>query len=274
MADMEVGVMMSVGWTMDQLREIRELGFSNVQIAAPPEEVLSDPDRRRALIDEIQSVGIEVTTVFVAFAGESYADIPTVKETVGYLNPSTREARIQKTELISNFAKDLGVDKIAAHVGFVPEEEDDPGYKPMIEAMRRVADYAAGNGQAFSLETGQETGPALLRFLEDLDRDNVKVNFDPANMVLYGSGDPIEALGLLGKHVVSTHAKDGKGPTQEGQLGTEFQLGKGDVGMDRYVAKLKEVGYTGPITMEREIADWRQKVADLVEGKKLLESLI
>jgi len=274
MADLEVGVMMSVGWTMSQLQEIRDLGFTNVQIAAPSEEALGDPSQRQALVDGIRSAGIEVTTVFVGFAGESYADIPTVKETVGYLNPSTREERIRKTELISDFAADLGVDKIAAHVGFVPEEPGDPAYGPMLEAVRRVADYADGNGQVFSLETGQETGPALLAFLKDLDRANVKVNFDPANMILYGSGEPIEALGLLGEHVVSTHAKDGKGPDQEGSLGTEFPLGQGDVGMDRYVAKLKEVGYTGPITMEREIADWGQKVADLVEGKKLLESLV
>ena len=93
-------------------------------------------------------------------------------------------------------------------------------------------------------------------------------------MILYGSGEPIEALGLLSEHVVSTHAKDGKGPTQKGKLGTEYPLGRGNVGMDRYVAKLKEIGYDGPITMEREIPDWEQKVADLVGGKELLEGLI
>jgi len=274
MADMAIGVMMSVGWTLDQLRQVRDLGFTNVQIAAPPEDVLEDQGQRQALIDGIRSIGIEVTTVFAGFSGESYADIPTVKETVGYLNPKTRDARVRKTELISDFAKALGVDKVAAHVGFVPEEPDDPAYAPMAETVGRVADYCRQNGQIFALETGQETGPALLHFLKDLGRDNVKVNFDPANMILYGSGEPIEALGLLGDEVVSTHAKDGKWPTEEGKLGAEHPLGQGDVGMDRYVTKLKEIGYTGPITMEREIPNWDQKVKDLVEAKKLLESLI
>ena len=274
MAEMAIGVMMSVGWTLDQLRQILDLGFTNVQIAAPPEDVLEDQGQRQALIEGIRSIGIEVTTVFVGFSGESYADIPTVKETVGYLNPATRDARVRKTELISDFAKALGVDKVAAHVGFVPEDPGDPAYAPMAETVGRVADYCRQNGQIFSLETGQETGPALLHFLTDLGRDNVKVNFDPANMILYGSGEPIEALGLLGDHVVSTHAKDGKWPTEEGALGSEYPLGQGDVGMDRYVAKLKEIGYTGPITMEREIPDWDRKVNDLVEAKKLLESLI
>ncbi|MDA0748271.1 MAG: sugar phosphate isomerase/epimerase, partial [bacterium] len=219
------------------------------------------------------ATGIEITTVFVGFAGESYADIPTVVETVGYLNPATREERVKKTERISDFARDLGVNKVAAHVGFVPEEPNDPNHEPMVESVGRVADYCAKNAQLFSLETGQETAPALLHFLQILKRDNVKVNFDPANMILYGSGEPIEALGIVADHVISVHAKDGTWPTAEGQLGTEYPLGQGDVGMDRFVAKLKEIGYRGPLTIEREISDWGQKVKDLVAAKKLLESL-
>jgi sugar phosphate isomerase/epimerase len=273
MASLEVGVMMSVGWTMEQIHQIRDLGFTNVQIAAPPEEVLEDHSKRRELIDGLTASGVEVTTVFVGFAGESYADIPTVVETVGYLNPDTRSERVRKTERISDFAKELGVNKVAAHVGFVPEDAEDPAHQPMVDAVGSVADHCNANGQAFSLETGQETASALLHFLQTLGRDNVKVNFDPANMVLYGSGEPIEALGIVADHVISVHAKDGKWPTASGQLGTEFPLGQGDVGMDNFVAKLKEIGYTGPLTMEREIPDWTQKVKDLVAGKALLNSL-
>jgi sugar phosphate isomerase/epimerase len=270
---MEVGVMMSVGWTVEQLQQIRDLGFTNVQMAAPSEEVLQDPAASQTLISHIQSVGIDVTAVFATFSGESYADIPTVKETVGYLNEDTREERLALTEMISDFAKSLGVDEVAAHVGFVPEESDDPAYRPMVEAVGRLADYCAKNGQVYALETGQESAPALLSFLEDLGRDNVKVNFDPANMILYGSGEPIGALKVVADHVVSVHAKDGKWPTGEGQLGTEYRLGEGDVGIDRFVATLKDIGYGGPLTIEREIPDWDQKVKDLVEAKKLLEGL-
>ncbi len=274
MGNMEVGVMMSVGWRLDQLKQVRDLGFTNVQIAAPPEDVLQDQAKRQALINDLKAVGIDITTLFVGFSGESYADIPTVVETVGYLNPATRDERVKKTGLISDFAKALGVDKVAAHVGFVPEASDDPDYPPMVDTVGRVADHCGQNGQMFSLETGQETAPALLSFLKDLNRDNVKVNFDPANMILYGSGEPIEALGIVGEYVVSAHAKDGKWPTRSGQLGTEYPLGQGDVGIDRFVAKLKEIGYDGPITIEREIPDWEQKMNDLVEARKLLERLI
>ena len=144
----------------------------------------------------------------------------------------------------------------------------------MVEAVGRLADHCKKNGQVFALETGQESAPALLSFLGDLGRDNVKVNFDPANMILYGSGEPVEALGIVADHVVSVHAKDGKWPTQEGKLGTEFRLGEGDVGIDRFVATLKEIGYDGALTIEREIPDWGQKVSDLVEAKKLLVGLV
>jgi sugar phosphate isomerase/epimerase len=273
MCEMPVGVMMSVGWTVDQLREIRDLGFGNVQIAAPSEDVLDDKLSRAGLIRDIHSVGIEITTVFAGFSEESYADIPTITETVGYLNPSLREERIKKTGRISDFARALGVDNVAAHIGFVPEDPDHPDHHAMVECVRRLADFCGGNAQDFCLETGQETASALRHFLETLNRNNVKVNFDPANMILYGSGDPIEALGIVADYVVSVHAKDGKWPPGEGQLGREYPLGQGDVGMDRFIAKLKQIVYRGPITMEREIPDWDQKVKDLIQGKKLLESL-
>ena len=274
MGEMQVGVMMSVGWTLDQLRQVRDLGFDNVQIHAPSEKVLDDKRSSAGLIRDIQSVGIEITTVFAGFEEESYADIPTIIDTVGYLNPSLREERIRKTRRISDFARDLGVDKVAAHIGFVPEDPGHPDHHAMVACVREIADYCGGNAQDFCLETGQETASALRHFLEMLNRSNVKVNFDPANMVLYGSGEPIEALGIVADYVVSVHAKDGRWPPGEGQLGQEYPLGQGDVGMDRFIAKLKQIGYRGPITMEREIPDWDQKVTDLVGGKKLLESLM
>ena len=134
------------------------------------------------------------------------------------------------------------------------------------------ADYLKGNGQKLSLETGQETGPTLLRFLHDLGRDNVGVNFDPANMILYGSGDPIAALRLVGQYVIGCHCKDGVPPTEPDQLGTEMPLGQGDVGIERFIRTLHELGYTGPLTIEREITGDQQK-ADIIEARALLEEI-
>ena len=272
MQPMSVGIMLGVGDDPDtSLEKVTSIGVDNVQMGCPPDQYFT-PDAQEKLKQAISTSGITITTVFCGFTGESYADIPTVKRTVGYVPADSRAERIEKTKRISDFAKNLGVDQIAAHAGFIPENHTDPLYSEMVNTIQEIADYVIENGQIFSLETGQETAPALLSFLKDVDRDNVKVNFDPANMILYGSGEPIEALELLKDFIVSVHCKDGKWPTEENQLGVETPLGGGDVGMDKFVNKLKEIGYQGPLTIEREISGGQQ-IRDLINTKELLEDL-
>jgi len=250
---MAIGVMLGVGEDpAESIRKVLEVGVNNAQMGRPADEWLSE-ERARELKAKIDDSGITITTVFCGFDGESYADIPTVRRTVG-------------------FVPLLGVETVAAHVGFVPEEPDDPQYAQVVEVVGQFADYLKSNGQRLALETGQETAPTLLRFINDLGRDNVFVNFDPANMILYGSGDPIEALKLVGKHVVGVHCKDGKPPTEPDKLGTETPLGEGDVGIERFIRTLKEIGYSGPLTIEREITGEEQK-RDIIEARKLLERI-
>ncbi|MGH9674953.1 MAG: sugar phosphate isomerase/epimerase family protein, partial [Bryobacteraceae bacterium] len=148
-------------------------------------------------------------------------------------------------------------------------------YLAVREMVRRVCDHAAGHNQTFALETGQEPAHVLLEFLKDCGRSNLKINFDPANMILYGTGDPIEALGILASEVVSVHAKDGDWPPKgvDGALGTEKPLGQGSVGMERFVAKLKEIGYRNPMNIEREVEDHSQRRADIRMGVQLLTRL-
>jgi sugar phosphate isomerase/epimerase len=150
----------------------------------------------------------------------------------------------------------MGVPIFACHVGFVPEDHAHPNYAPVRDLVRRICDYAAKHGITFALETGQEPAASLLHFLEDVDRPNLKLNFDPANLILYGTSEPIAALELVGKHVVSVHAKDGNwpDPAKPGTLGTEMPLGQGSVGMANFVNTLKKVAYTGPLTIEREVS--------------------
>ncbi len=164
---------------------------------------------------------------------------------------------------------------IALHVGFVPEDKSDPDYIAVREMVRRVADHAAKNHQTFALETGQEPAHVLLDFIHDVGRENVGINFDPANMILYGTGDPIEALGVLGHKLLSVHVKDGDWPPKDkpGALGTERPLGQGAVGMERYIAKLKQVGFRGPLNIERETEDQQTRLADMRMAVKLLEGL-
>jgi sugar phosphate isomerase/epimerase len=207
---------------------------------------------KKALADE----DFTITAVFAAYDGESYADIPTVQNTVGFIPPATREAREKRTYEVVDITAALGVPIFACHIGFVPADHNDPAYAPVREMVRRICEYCAAKGVIFALETGQEPAEALLHFLEDIDRPNLKLNFDPANLVLYGTSEPIAALKLVGKHVVSVHCKDGNWPDKgkPGSLGTEMPLGEGAVNIGRFVETLKQVGYTGALTIEREVA--------------------
>lgn len=217
-----------------------------------------------------------IVTMFAAYNGESYADIPTVERTVGFIPPATRAERLQRTLELSDFASSLGVSSIACHVGFVPHDKSNPDYIAVRDMVRRVCDYAATRGQTFALETGQEPAAVLLDFFVDVARPNLKINFDPANMILYGSGDPIEAVRTLGAHVTTVHAKDGDWPdkSKPGALGTERPLGQGSVGMQKFVDTLKSIGYHGPLCIERETESQDERIRDMRAAVPYLQSLI
>ena len=252
----------------------RELGVPTIQLHAP-HRATRTADNARRFLARLGELGIRLTAVFGGFAGESYADIPTVVRTVGLVPPATRTARLAEMKEISDFAKLLGCDVAALHLGFVPHEASDPTYGEILAVTRELCDHCRANGQALHLETGQEPADTLVRFIHDVDRDNLFVNFDPANMILYGIGNPIEALEAIGRYVRSVHCKDAKWAAHPGQeWGQEVPLGEGDVGFEIYLRTLDRLGYTGPLTIEREIPQepQRQK-AEIGRAVKLLESI-
>jgi sugar phosphate isomerase/epimerase len=254
----------------------QELGVPTVQIHAPHKQTRTAAAAREFL-DRCTKAGIRVTAVFGGFDGESYADIPTTIRTVGLVPRETRAARLAEMTEISDFAKLLGCDTVALHIGFVPPDRSSVDYKDLVNTTRDLLDHVAGNDQHLNLETGQESADHLLEFIRDVDRDNLFINFDPANMILYGSGEPIDALKKVGHLVRSVHCKDAKWAPdgQRGkQWGSEVALGEGDVGMENYLRTLKEVGYTGPLTIEREIAHDRvRQKADIGAAVTLLTTL-
>jgi len=273
--NMEIGVMFWAGRDpVETLRELKSLGVRCGQIGIPGDMKLQGAAAgwKRALVDE----GFELVTVFAAFSGEDYADIPTVQRTVGFIPPATRVEREARTLEISDFAAELGVPAIALHVGFVPEDDRDADYIAVREMVRRVCDHAAKHGQVFALETGQEPAETLLAFFHDVNRENLRINFDPANLILYGSGDPVAALGVLGRYIVSVHCKDGNWPPKgvPGALGEEMPLGQGAVGIPRFIAKLKEIGYKGPLCIEREVPDHARRIQDVKMAVGLLSGLV
>ena len=261
----------SVASASEIVANVRSLGVCCGQLGVHGDAALNAASAERWKT-ELERHGVTVVTVFAAYRGESYASIPTCARTVGFVPSDTRSERETRTYLVSDFASALGVPGIAAHIGCLPSDPAHPDYVAVLELVRRLCDHCSRNGQTFALETGQESASELLGFLRAVGRPNVGVNFDPANMILYGSGEPLEALEELKEHLLTVHCKDGTWPSADGEWGAETPLGEGDVGMDRYVAALRGVGYAGPLTIEREIVGEEQR-ADIRRAVALLNRL-
>ncbi|GAA4461962.1 sugar phosphate isomerase/epimerase family protein [Novipirellula rosea] len=239
---------LGVGWNV-----ISELKVPTIQLHAPHRENRT-AQTAESLKAQLAELGVRCTAVFGGFDGESYADIPTVVKTIGLVPAETRQSRLEEMFEISDFAKQLGCDTVALHLGFVPEDPSDEGYAEIVDVTRKLCDYCSDNQQYLHLETGQETAEGLLEFIQQVKRENLKINFDPANMILYGSGEPIDALKKVSKHVRSIHCKDATWSDKPGETwGAEVPLGDGAVDFRKYLQTLKEIGYTGPLTIEREI---------------------
>jgi len=253
-----------------------ELGIPTVQVHSPHANT-RNPATAETFLKRCAAAGITPTVVFGGFEGESYADIATTARTVGLVPEATRAARVQEMKEISDFAKLLGVKAVGLHIGFVPADRSSSSYQDLLVVTRELLDHVAANGQNVHLETGQESAEHLLEFIHDVQRPNLFINFDPANMILYGTGNPIEALKKVGKYVRSIHCKDAKWAPADVRgtaWGTEEPLGEGDVGMETYLRTLKELGYTGPLTIEREIAhDRDRQKKDIGTAVKLLTDL-
>lgn len=277
MSNWPIGVFTSVDAGLGVYLDVVEhLKVPTVQIHAPHAETRTQATATEFL-GKCKNAGITITAVFGGFEGESYASIAETARTVGLVPPATRAARVQEMKEISDFAKLLGCPVVALHIGFVPRDRASEDYKNLVDVTRDLLDHIARNSQNLHLETGQESADHLLEFIDDIDRDNLFINFDPANMILYGTGDPIEALKKVGHLVRSVHCKDGTW-APEAERGTgwgcEVPLGTGDVGIENYLRTLKEIGYTGPLTIEREIPQDRERQkTDVGAAVRLLEGL-
>ena len=249
-----IGVFTSIDAGLGVKIEVaHELGVPTIQLHAPAKETRTAENAEKFLA-YLSELGITLTAVFGGFEGESYADIPTVVETVGIVPPALRAARVQEMKEIADFAHMLQCDVVALHLGFIPHDKSDPLYGDVVEVTRDILDHCKHNNQNLHLETGQETAAGLLEFISDVKRDNLFINFDPANMILYGTGEPIEALRQVGALVRSVHCKDATWADNPGvEWGAEVALNDGAVGMEDYLRTLDEIGYTGPLTIEREI---------------------
>ncbi|MGL4944490.1 MAG: sugar phosphate isomerase/epimerase family protein [Thermoguttaceae bacterium] len=271
----EIGVFASIDAGLGvQLEVVRDLGVKTVQLHTPHKPSRT-PEKARDFSAKLRDYGIAITTVVCGFDGESYESIEVTKQTVGLVPESFRAARIAETKEISDFAKLLGVREIGSHIGFVPHDRSSAAYKSIVEATREVVKYAKNNGQTYHLETGQEPADNLLAFIDDVAVDTLFINFDPANLILYGIGDPIGALKKVGHKVRGVHCKDAIASDNPGVTwGREVPFGRGEVNAKLFLETLKATGYRGALTIEREIPeDPQRQKAEVGEVVTLIKSL-
>jgi sugar phosphate isomerase/epimerase len=193
--------------------------------------------------------------------------------TIGLVPPQYRAARIDSLRQASDFAKLLGVNQVQTHCGFMPEDPASPLYPGTVEAVRTVAKHCQANGQYFLMETGQETPTTMSRVWRDVAMPNLAVGLDTANLILYGKANPVDAVDILGPHVRSVHAKDGRWPTDPSELGDEVKIGEGLVDFRKVFTKLHKLGYTGAVTIERETSEPEQ-IEDVRQEKRYLEGIL
>ena len=266
---LRLGLILGIGRDPhDAIAKVHDLGFPTCQ--AFLEEI--DPVLAGRLREALNKYQIEVTSLVVGGPGREVWDFYGGPLTIGLVPRETREARIAHIKKASDFAKQCGIAAVQTHCGFIPENPNDPVYKETVTAMRDVAGYCKRNGQNFRYETGQETPIALVRAIQDVGLDNQGVNFDLANLILYGKANPVDAIELLGPYVQGIHAKDGLWPTNPKELGQEVPIGKGKVDFPRIIGRLKELNYRGAVTIVREISG-AQQVEDVRAAKAYLEKL-
>jgi len=267
---MRLGLIIHIGNDPDAaMAKVKDLGLPTAQVFVS--EFM--PGLEQRLRQALDKHGIEATALVVGGPGKEVWNFYQGPLTIGLVPRETRSARIAHIKKASDFARQCGISAVQTHCGFIPENPNDPIYKETVEAAREVATYCKRNGQMFRYETGQETPITLVRTIRDVGTDNQAVNFDLANLILYGKANPVDAVELLGPYVQGIHAKDGLWPTNPRELGKEVPIGKGKVDFPRIIARLKELNYRGAVTIEREISGPKQ-IEDVRAAKTYLENLI
>jgi sugar phosphate isomerase/epimerase len=244
----------------DLIRMLQEVKLAHVQLAIGPLLGL-DAAARKSQIEQIRSAGITITAGMIGFSGEDYSTITRIRQTGGFLPGELWTERREMTAMASGICREFGIKMLSTHVGFVPPSSGE-NYKAMVDRVSTVATAMEKDGVTLLMETGQENASELLQFLNDVRSRNICVNFDPANMLLYGAGNPVEAVDTLGRHIRHVHIKDAKRSDQPGvHWGTEVPFGFGEVDAAEFVAALHRAKYRGPLVIEREAGS--NRIADV-----------
>ena len=248
---------------------LEDIGIHRVQLALDP--LRENPKVWDATEVCFRDKGISVVSGMFGCVGEDYSTLQSIRDTGGLAPDSTWEQNRRNIRATVPIARRLGLKLLAFHAGFLPHDESDPNFGKMLGRLSEVADVFADAGINLGLETGQETAPVLLEVLQKLNKKNVGVNFDPANMILYDKGNPIEALRVLGGWVRQVHIKDAVLTKAPGTWGEEVPVGTGQVDWRAFIATLEAHNFTGDLVIEREAG--QQRVADIRFARQTLERI-
>ena len=255
-----------------KFKDLKSEGFDNCQLISWIPELWTD-DNLEIIKKLIKENGITISAFWCGWEGPCVWNFYDGQITLGLVPPEYRIMRIKNLCEGADFAHKLGVKNVVTHMGFIPENPNDPQFAPFCVAVRQVAEHLKKNGQNLLFETGQETPVTMLRCFEKVGMDNLGVNLDTANVILYGKANPVDALDVFGKYVMNIHAKDGLYPTNGHDLGNEVRIGDGKVDFKALFKKLHELGYDSYVTIEREI-EGEQQISDIRHAKKYLGDII
>ena len=207
--------------------------------------------------------GVAIAAIWAGYSGPAKWNFTEGPITLGLVPSSLRRQRLEDLKKGADFAVMTGAPAIITHCGFIPENMTDYNYGPVCEGIYEIASYCKERGLGFWFETGQETPVVLLRTIQKVGLDNLGINLDPANLIMYGKGSPCDAIEVFGKYVRNLHVKDGIPPVDGDRLGKEVQVGQGFVHFDRLIPRLKELGFDGDFIIEREIQEGEEQNRDI-----------
>jgi L-ribulose-5-phosphate 3-epimerase len=251
------------------VEKLKQIGIPRVQLALDP--IREKPEMWSAVGEALRSGGFQIVSGMIGFIGEDYTTMETIHATGGVAPDETWAENWENVPKAAEIASRLGIPLVTFHAGFLPPDSADPEYEKMRHRLDLIADVFAAKNIDVAFETGQETAPVLNEFLRKLGRKNVGVNFDPANIVLYDNGNPIEALRDLGPWLKQIHIKDGTRTKTPGTWGEEVVAGTGEVPWREFFVTLRELNFDGWCCIEREAGSSR--VEDIRAAKALVEKL-
>ena len=271
MMNNKIGVLIGYGPETDLDKELKkaiDMELESCQLCIWDSSVFTDEHAKR-INEAAANNNLQITCLWAGWSGPCEWNFTYGPSTIGLVPAAYRESRVNTLKKAADFAEKIHVDKVVTHVGFIPENPDNADYFGTVGALRNLCGYMKQKNIYFLFETGQETPVTMLRTIQAIGMDNVGINFDTANLILYGKANPLDALDVFGKYIMETHIKDGFYPTDGMELGHECAVGEGKVNFPAIIRKLHELGYTGTYTIEREISG-DQQIKDIISARDLL----